>query len=251
MRRFSAMEHQPSVPGQCERYVANPMKPVHSLLLSVVATIVFVEGVSAQSLTDLGKLPVGNSTPEGAACDLVRAFISRDESLFHAVRPISSCEGKSDPAIAFRRFLAHTPQPIDAPKHGQSGSLHPIRIARIAPVTNPKIKNVERMARSATDWDEVRWDDVSVPTDLNPLFWFGAIESKSFDVITILPNGISATSRVEAYHIGAVPDSGGGLLELLPTNKWCAHFLPASDLEPRQSEPHNKAVNRSTHSPGN
>lgn len=207
------------------------MNKMRFALLSGLAAIMLVDCVAAQSPSGSDELPVGNSTPEGAACDLVRAFISRDESLFHAVRPVSSCEGKLDPTLAFRRFMTHTPQPIDALKQEQSANQHPIQLVRSVPVTNAKPKLLEPTTPATADWGEVRWEAVPEPNGLNLLFLFGAIESKRFDVVTVLPSGAFARSRVEVMHIGAMPDSGGGLHELVPTGKWLAQFLPAPTLK--------------------
>lgn len=55
--------------------------------------------------TPQDEFPTGNMTPEGAATDLVRACIQRDESLFNKARHVRICEGKNDPAYYFKLFL--------------------------------------------------------------------------------------------------------------------------------------------------
>jgi len=53
-------------------------------------------------------LPTGNSTPEGAATDLVRAFLERDYNRFDAARTRNSCEGRNDSHNYYAFFLQHT-----------------------------------------------------------------------------------------------------------------------------------------------
>jgi hypothetical protein len=55
-------------------------------------------------------LPSGHGTPEGAACDLARSFINRDEELFSStsIRPYGSGNGRE----AYAKFLRDTAQSI-------------------------------------------------------------------------------------------------------------------------------------------
>jgi len=55
-------------------------------------------------------LPTGHETPEGAACDLARAFINRDEKLFSStsIRPYGGGKGRE----AYAKFLQETAQSI-------------------------------------------------------------------------------------------------------------------------------------------
>ena len=57
-------------------------------------------------------LPSGHNTPEGAACDLARAFINRDASLFSSTS-IRLYAGGNGPE-AYARFLRETVQSIKA-----------------------------------------------------------------------------------------------------------------------------------------
>jgi len=68
--------------------------------------------------------PTGNETPEGAASDLMRAFINRDAELFHQRRWVVSCEGYNDPRDAYNYFLAHTPALL-TPETSEEGSASP------------------------------------------------------------------------------------------------------------------------------
>ncbi len=56
-------------------------------------------------------LPSGHDTPEGAACDLARAFINRDESLFSRTCVRLYAGGKGPEAYA--KFLRETLQSIE------------------------------------------------------------------------------------------------------------------------------------------
>lgn len=186
-------------------------KALRVIFVAALVSIGTISTAAAQLPTEPDTLPAGDSTPEGTACDLLRAFISRNESLFHARRPILSCEGKLDAANAYRGFLAHRPQPIEKPKLNEANGSHPIRLLRIVPVENSDYPQHKRGHK-----------------DLGLLLDYGAIETKLFDVITILPSRILVRSQVEAMHIGTFGDGGGGIFDLIPTNKWRARFLPKS-----------------------
>ncbi|WP_345322174.1 hypothetical protein [Novipirellula rosea] len=76
--------------------------------------------------------PTGNSTPEGAATDLVRAFIDRDFDRFNAARTKNSCEGRNDPHNYYAAFLQHTTLIGDTGQTAQPDSLNePDRISRV------------------------------------------------------------------------------------------------------------------------
>lgn len=57
-------------------------------------------------------LPSGHDTPEGAACDLARSFINRDEKLFSStsIRPYGGGKGRE----AYEKFLRKTARSIKA-----------------------------------------------------------------------------------------------------------------------------------------
>jgi hypothetical protein len=182
--------------------------------VKVIAIIVWlavaVGNTTAQSPAKVrDTLSTGDSSPEGAAGDLIRAYISRDERLFHARRCKLACEGKLDPVIAYRAFLKHTPELLDDPKRKNADSARPIRILRIMSV----------------DQSDVSENDKEIKR-LGLLWEFGAIETKCFDVITVADTGQHLRTRVEALHIGKFGD--GGLLKLLPTGTWRARILHAS-----------------------
>jgi|GEM_PF-1602736 len=51
--------------------------------------------------------PTGQATPEGAACDLVRAYIDRNFELFNSARHARVCENRNDPHRYYALFLKH------------------------------------------------------------------------------------------------------------------------------------------------
>lgn len=98
---------------------AAPPEPGARLNDSRTSTVDPASAKDEQQLTNKGAFflhsdgfPTGNETPEGAATDLMRAFINRDAELFHQRRWVISCEGYNDPANAYTNFLAHMPKPI-------------------------------------------------------------------------------------------------------------------------------------------
>jgi len=52
--------------------------------------------------------PAGSATPEGAAMNLIRAYIRRDYRLFNQTRDVPMCEGYNDPANRYVEFLRFT-----------------------------------------------------------------------------------------------------------------------------------------------
>jgi hypothetical protein len=59
--------------------------------------------------TTVLKLPTGLNSPEGVACDLIRAHISEDAVLFHDSRCKVSCENAFDATSAYDSLLRYKP----------------------------------------------------------------------------------------------------------------------------------------------
>jgi len=80
---------------------------------AVGISLVLSSSASADDPTPLAKkhkdgFPTGNATSEGAATDLVRAYIGRDFLLFNKVRYVRMCETPNDHANKYVRFLRYT-----------------------------------------------------------------------------------------------------------------------------------------------
>ena len=83
--------------------------------LPIAALILFIGSIGAAEevkkpvikVTDDG-FPAGNATPEGAACDLARAFINQDSKLFKKVciEPFGGDNGDGDYGKFLKRVVA-------------------------------------------------------------------------------------------------------------------------------------------------
>jgi hypothetical protein len=96
-------------------------------IVALVILLTVFAGASAAKQSPKPKLkvatdgfPSGHDTPEGAACDLARAFINRDEKLFSAISipPYGGGKGRD----AYAKFLRETIEGIkgEAAKKGPS-----------------------------------------------------------------------------------------------------------------------------------
>ena len=81
------------------------LKPLLTTILAVVATLNTLAAPPPLTVAKDG-FPTGNDTPEGAACDLARAFIHDDAPLFlgTCVEPYGSPEVRA----AYHKFLEDT-----------------------------------------------------------------------------------------------------------------------------------------------
>ena len=114
---------------------------------------------------------VGPTSPEGAARDLVRAYISKDAALFHQRRCKVSCEGKLDPAIAYTKFAGYKPRLLEGTLSGTLDTVGSNDIAKVLPVTPTPMSDEEATAKR-----------------IERLLSYGAFENKLIDVITVTPS---------------------------------------------------------------
>ena len=84
-------------PGRCFALFLS----VLALSASTVAIVLY----PGRGFVPSRALPVGTNTPEGAACDYVRAFLAVDPSLFAQTRAATGCETPGDVTRSFRRFM--------------------------------------------------------------------------------------------------------------------------------------------------
>jgi hypothetical protein len=143
--------------------------------------------------------PTGNDTAEGAASDLMRAFIGRDAELFQQRRWVAFCEGTADPSLAYKRFLTHTPAVI-TPKASKD---------RPALPSSQRIGSVFA-ARRSTDTSEQAAALVKLLGDMG--------HEAFVDVVTIGEDGTQYLSRVSVSQ--------------RIDKKWYAGFTSRHDKEP-------------------
>ncbi len=147
------------------------------------------------------RIVTGTETPEGAACDLLRAFLSQDAELFHRTRCKQACEGWADPGIAYNAFLSHEPIPVSnlesAGDVGRGAYIEHVSIAKTKKLT-------EEEAFSKL-----------IGLQLNS----GAIDSVVVEVVLVDVEGKRYLFRVEAVQLGGWDDEKQ---RLVPTNQWRA-----------------------------
>lgn len=173
-------------------------------LICCVSTITSSYKQRASKTADA--FPTGRTSPEGAACDLMRAYISNDADLFEERRCKQSCEGRLDSAIAYGTFLEYRPQPLQplASNHAQCAA--PTWIVEVFPS--------QRFALS---------EEVTAIRRFELLLNYGAVESRFVDIITATDSGRRYITRVEAIHIGEHADDNWS--KLTPTGTWRARII--------------------------
>jgi hypothetical protein len=119
----------------------DPVKkpPPHSWSLLIVLVICFFSPLSYAAERQAAKpklrvaadgLPSGHDSPEGAACDLARSFINRDDKLFasSSIRLYGGGGGRE----AYPKFLEETAKSIKADASGKEPSQQgPRRIGKV------------------------------------------------------------------------------------------------------------------------
>ena len=161
---------------------------------------------NASSHNDARKLqihqfPFGQNSPEGAACDYMRAFIKDDHRLFHERRIKVGCEGWADPGIAYQHFRAFEPlQDDSANHHGRRSNQRPMRIE--------KVFSARKLGLVGTD---------RISLMLN----YGALESRFVEIITSANDGTRFLSRIQVMQSG---DWSQGSQDPIATGIWHARF---------------------------
>ncbi|MCS7465749.1 hypothetical protein NZK35_03550 [Stieleria sp. ICT_E10.1] len=162
---------------------------------------------TAQSMSAASDaLPAGPKSPEGAACDLIRAYISKDGALFHKRRCKVSCEGKLDPAIAYEKFTRYKPRLLEGTPNATVDRAGSNYIAKVLPVTPTQMSDEEANARR-----------------IELLLNYGAFESKFIDIFTVTPSGQRNVFRVESMHM--VKQMDGAFSKPIPTGIWRARLI--------------------------
>ena len=152
-------------------------------------------------------LPVGPNSPEGAACDLIRAYMAKDAALFHKRRCRVSCEGVLDPAIAYEKFIGYKPRALQGKAKGNLQHIGPSVIVKVLPVAPTPISDEEAGKR--------RFD---------LLLNYGAFESTFIDIITVMPCGHQDVFRVESMHMVKQTD-GAMFSKPKPSGIWRARLV--------------------------
>ncbi|MEM9644542.1 MAG: hypothetical protein AAF989_06080 [Planctomycetota bacterium] len=78
------------------------------LAVSALGCLVFAHASTAVAGDANDSIPSSHGSPEGAAVDLVRAFMTRDFHAFDEARTKSFCEGRTDPFNFYVRFRNNT-----------------------------------------------------------------------------------------------------------------------------------------------
>lgn len=176
-------------------------------LICCVGTITSSNEQLASKAADI--FPTGHTSPEGAACDLMRAYMSKDADLFEERRCKQSCEGSLDPTIAYDQLLGYRPQPLEALAGTHMPFVPPIRIADVL--------TSQRCPLSAEETALSRFE---------LLLNYGAVESRFIDIITATADGHRYITLVEAIHIGRHADDHWS--KLTPTGQWRARIINTS-----------------------
>ena len=105
--------------------------------------------------------PGGHETPEGAACDLARAFINRDETLFQKIclRPYATDKGPPE----YAEFLKSTAEGIKAEAgRKEEPARGPKAIGKVFAARHLTKKGPASYGHSAFDFKDVMFVDVGV-----------------------------------------------------------------------------------------
>ena len=162
-------------------------------VLSVALALICCVYAITTSASSVGlttqRLPTGEETPEGVACDIVRAYIAKDARLYHDSRCKQSCENAFDAKAAYASLLQS--QPISMNTQSQSAVDVPdkLKITKVSVRLQPtKNRAVDRRTKN-----DVRHFDLFVN--------FGALETRLVDVVTQAPGGHEYLFPVEVMHI--------------------------------------------------
>ena len=133
-----------------------------SALCRIVLILVVVSGALAPlaSLADDG-YPAGSATPEGAACDLARAFIRRDAALFEqaVLPPFGGKESES--RAQYESFLVNTKSAIseESKRPTERG---PREILKVFVARSLSMSGPASYAYAAFNFGDVKFVDVAV-----------------------------------------------------------------------------------------
>ncbi len=193
-----------------------------SVMISFVMVISFAYLVSSSPIESAsGKMenfPTGQFSPEGASCDLIRAYISQNLPLFHQRRCKQFCENKYDHEKAYKTFIEYKPIILEEQSSGLTSFVRPKQIIKIHPVQ-------PQMSVEETNMKQTQL-----------LFEDGACESRYFDITTVTGTGEQYRTRVEAVQIGKYGNSSNKHHQnrynnLLPTGVWKARIINMSTVQ--------------------
>ena len=172
------------------------------LFLSVAGNANSIDGNSERLLPETLSLPTGTGTPEGAACDMVRSFIERNEKLFRERRCVVSCE---TPADVHRSWLQFAGSQLGVGSRDEvlpENSFRPVRIVRVLPARQLDLSEEQK----AMHWAGL-------------MFNYGVCESVLVDIETADAAGKRFVTTVEALRLTAWSPE---LQRSIPVDRWRA-----------------------------
>jgi len=144
--------------------ISTKMKTISIFWLTFLSvTISFAEDKKEKPEINLAKdgYPSGHATPEGAACDLARAFINRDSKLFRqtCIKPFGGGENKK----AYTEFLAKVAESIDAAaKKDEALSGGPKKISKVYAARHLSLNGPASTGYAMVDFYDIMFVDVEV-----------------------------------------------------------------------------------------
>ena len=143
----------------------------------IISAAYFAVSNSEQNTVTAFVAPSGKETPEGAACDLVRAYLLEDFAGYNEVRRGSTCETDLDIARSFSAFLQYRPRHDTTAMHGADRPTHIVKV------------------HSAQRYDLSPCQKQLLKIDV--MFNDGAEDCMYVDVVTADNDGNEFSSRVE------------------------------------------------------
>ncbi len=132
--------------------------------MSVLCRLAFILAAAAAAIAPLASLaddgyPIGTATPEGAACDLARAFIRRDAALFEqtTLPPFGGGESRTQ----YESFLADTKSAILEESKRTAGR-GPREISKVFVARSLSNSGPASYAYAAFNFADVKFVDVAV-----------------------------------------------------------------------------------------
>lgn len=191
---------------------------------AAIVSFLFVAGDANSEMQRLSlSLPTGTGTPEGAASDLVRSFVERNEELFRERRCVVGCETPFDVERSWLQFAASQLGAGSQDDGGLSEDVfHPTRIVRVLPARQLDLSDEQKAMHWAGLW-------------LN----FGACESVLVDVVTADAAGQQFETQVEAQRLTTWSPE---LERSIPVDEWRARVQRTVAV--RNSSPENSSLSR-------
>ena len=141
-------------------------------------------------------LPTGTDTPEGVACDIVRAYIAKDVCLYDDSRCKVSCENAFDATEAYATLLQYKPTSLNT-------------LSQPTLELSDKLKIITASVRSKPEANRAadRWATTHL-RNLDLFLSFGALDVRLVDIVVQTPNGHEYLFPVEVMHIADAANYG-------------------------------------------